>query len=131
MSDQPHPSDTSNQPQSRGARFVTWWEALPVRRQFGYGYLAGLAFLLVVHLGGIATGLFPNLPVMLGIAYAIGEAVLVAGLIVFATRTEIMRKARENEARLRAAAAAERGQAVWAKPSPDDDGNEAGESAEN
>lgn len=112
MASGPHselPSELPTELPSRALRFTTWWEALPVRWQFAYGYLASLVLLLIIHVGGIASGIFPNLPVLLGIGYAFGEAILFAGLIVFATRTEIMRKARIADAKLRAQAARDLG----------------------
>jgi hypothetical protein len=73
-------------------RLLTRWETLSPGRQFRVGYLLSVVVLAVFHLGGIAIGVFPNLHVWLACFYAISESLLVAGILVLATQSELARR---------------------------------------
>jgi hypothetical protein len=71
---------------------IARWEALPPGRQFRNAYVGAVVVLAVLHLGGIAVGVFPHLPIWLGCMYAITEALPIAGLAVLVTQGEIARR---------------------------------------
>lgn len=71
---------------------VRRWEELPVRLQFFGAYAAGFLAIFGLHLA-----LFTRITAWRALGYALFEAILLAGLVVLATQSELARRRGAND----------------------------------